>query len=223
MIEDGERRSCECNGERKERKMAESEPCRGVGWMVWSRRTLGIVLPCINKEAVEAAKRGQKKRRRQQREAQLGPARDRGNEGSGGKEDADGDLLGKAMGAAGGVDEDEVSEEQAAEDEVEVDRLGGETEQQRRECCRSQQYPGKEEAAMTVVKVVAGFEVLLLPRLAVEQPRVEKAVGGVEHPHGDKHRGDRRGGKADVVGGGDEPHPESGDGGSIEREQMPEH
>lgn len=41
-----------------------------------------------------------------------------------GEEDSDGDLFGKAMGAASDMDEDEISEEQAAQDEVKMDRLG---------------------------------------------------------------------------------------------------
>ena len=56
---------------------------------------------------------------------------------------------------------------------------------------------GEEGGAMAVVEVVAGFEVLLLPGLAVEQAGVEQAVGGVEHPDGEEHGddgGEREGG-----------------------------
>ena len=41
-----------------------------------------------------------------------------------GEEDSDGDLFGKAMGAAGDVDEDEISEEQAPENEIKMDSRG---------------------------------------------------------------------------------------------------
>jgi hypothetical protein len=147
---------------------------------------------------------------------------DGGDEGGGGEEDADGDLFGEAMSAAGGVDENEVAEEESAEQEVKVDGFGGEPEKERGESYGGEQNSREEGGAVAVVEVVAGFEVLLVWGLAVEEASVEKAVGGVEHPDSDEHRQDGGEGKADVVGGGDEPDPEGGYSGSVEREEMPE-
>ena len=73
-----------------------------------------------------------------------------------------------------------------------------------------------------MVEVVAGFEMLLLSRLAVDQARVEQPVGGIQHPDGDEHRDDGRERKPDVVSGCDEPDPQRSHCGRIERKQMPE-
>jgi hypothetical protein len=147
---------------------------------------------------------------------------DGGDEGGGGKEDADGNLFGQTMGAAGGVDEDEVAEEESAEQKVEVDGFGGESEKEWGESYGGEQNSCEKGSAVAVMEVVAGFEVLLARRLAVEEASVEEAVGGVEHPDGDEHGEDGGEGKADVVGGSDEPDPERGYGGSVEREEVPE-
>ena len=56
----------------------------------------------------------------------------------------------------------------------------------------------------------------------VEEARVHQAIGGVEHPDGDGHCECGGDGKVNVVGGGDEPCPEDGDGWSVEGEKMPE-
>jgi hypothetical protein len=180
------------------------------------------MLPRVDEEAVEAAKRGQKKCRWQQWKAQLRLSRHCGDKGGSGEEDANGDLFGKAVSAAGGVDEDEVSEEKAAQNEIEVNGFSGESKEKRGKGCRGQQYPHKEGAAMAVVEVVSGFEMLLLPGLAVERASVEEAISSVEHPHGDEHRGDGREGKTDVIGRGDEPDPERSYSRGVKREKMPE-
>jgi hypothetical protein len=106
------------------------------------------------------------------------------------------------------VDEDEVAEEEAAEDEIEIDGVGGEPEQKRGQGYGGQEDSCKEEGAVTMMEVVTGFEMLFLSGLAVEQASVEKAVGGVEHPDGDEHGEDGGDGKTNVVGGADEPDPE---------------
>lgn len=93
----------------------------------------GIVLPCIDEEAVQAAENSKEERRRKQGEAQFGLAGDGGDEDSGGEEDADGDLFGEAVSAAGGMDQDEVAEDQAAEDEIEMDCVWRESKQERGE------------------------------------------------------------------------------------------
>jgi hypothetical protein len=73
-----------------------------------------------------------------------------------------------------------------------------------------------------MVEVVASFEVFVMGWIGVEEAGVHQTIGCVEHPDCDGHcecGGDR---KVDVVGGGDEPCPEDGDGWSVEGEKMPE-
>jgi hypothetical protein len=65
---------------------------------------------------------------------------------------------------------------------------------------------------VAMVEVVAGFEGVF----------VEEAVGGVERPDREEHGGYCSSGEADVVGPSDEPGPESGYRGRVEREEMPE-
>jgi hypothetical protein len=73
-------------------------------------------------------------------------------------------------------------------------------------------YAGEEGFAVAMVEVVAGFEGVL----------VEEAVGGVERPDGEEHGGYCSCGEVDVVGPSDEPGPESGYRGRVEREEVPE-
>jgi hypothetical protein len=135
------------------------------------------------------------------------------------------------------MDEDEVGEEQHAEDEVEVESSGGEPRQKQGEGERGGEDAGAEGAAVVVVEEMAGFEVCdgrvevvermgfqgtVIERAGVEETGVEEAVGGVEGPDGGGHREGRGERQADVVGGGEEPGPERGDGGGVEREEMPE-
>lgn len=84
--------------------------------------------------------------------------------------------------------------------------------------------PRDEDAAVAMVKAVASFEFVGLggaETVGVKKTGIEKPVGRVEHPDGDGHGGRCCGRQMDVVGAGDEPGPESGDGGRVEREQMP--
>ena len=74
----------------------------------------------------------------------------------------------------GGVDEDEVSEDKAAEDEVEIDCCGLEAGEEDCEGYRGKDDAGEEGSAVVMMEVVAGFECVL----------VEEAVGGVERPDG---------------------------------------
>jgi len=67
-----------------------------------------------------------------------------------------------------------------------------------------------------MVEVVAGFERSDVERVFGEQARVEEPVGDVEHPDGEEHSGDAGCGQVDVVGEGDEPGPECGDGWGVE-------
>jgi len=186
------------------------------------------VLPGVDEEAVEAAEGGEEERCGEKREAKVGAAGYGGDEGRGGEEDADGDLFGQAVGgssgdeAGGDVDEDEVTGEQDSQDEVEVDGLGGEAGKKDCEGDGGEDDAGEEGGAMTVVEVMAGFEVFFGRVAGVEEAGVQEAVGGVEHPDGDGHGEGGGEGETDVVGGGDEPGPESGDGGGVEGEEMPE-
>ncbi len=62
----------------------------------------------------------------------------------------------------------------------------------------------------------------MLSGIDVEEAGVHEAIGGVEHPDSDRHGQCGGEGKVDVVCRGDEPRPESGDGGGVEGEKMPE-
>jgi hypothetical protein len=75
---------------------------------------------------------------------------------------------------------------------------------------------------MPVVEEVTGFEVFMMGRIGFEEACVHQAIGGVEHPDGAGHRERGGEGKADVVGGGDEPRPERGDRWRVKGEEMPE-
>src|ERR1700679_4171849 len=90
-------------------------------------RVGGRVFPCVDEEAVEAAECGEEESCRKQGKAQVGSAGHCGDEDGGGEEDADGELFREAMGGflygsggRSGVDEDEVTGQQASEDEVEM-------------------------------------------------------------------------------------------------------
>src|ERR1700677_4415032 len=86
------------------------------------------VFPSVDEEAVEAAECGEEESCRKQGKAQVGSAGHCGDEDGGGEEDADGELFREAMGGflysgsggRSGVDEDEVTGQQASEDEVEM-------------------------------------------------------------------------------------------------------
>ena len=110
------------------------------------------------------------------------------------------------------MDEDEVSEDQAAEDEVEMDRCGFEAGEKDCEGDRGEEDAGEEGSAVVVMEVVTGFEGVL----------VEETVGGVESPDGEKHGEDGGDREMDVVRQGDEPRPESGYRGGVEGEEVPE-
>ena len=139
-------------------------------------------------------------------------SRDGGDEGGRGETDAYGEFFGVAVGVLCGVDDDKVSEDQTAEDEIEAD--GCDFKAGKKDCqgYRGEDDSGEEGFAMLMVKVMAGFESVL----------VEEAVGGVEAPDGEEHGEDRGDGEVDVVNAGDEPGPESGYGGGVEGEEVPE-
>jgi hypothetical protein len=174
------------------------------------------VLPGVDEEAVEAAESCEENRKREQRDAEVGTTGDGGNESGRGEEEADGDLLREAVSAAGGVNEDEVTGEQTAEDEIEVDGCGFEMGEKDCECYGGCRDAGEECAAMAIVKEVTRFEVSVGD--GSDEAGIEKAVGDVEHPDSEKHGNDADGWQEKVIGGGDEPDPERGDGRGVERE-----
>jgi hypothetical protein len=75
---------------------------------------------------------------------------------------------------------------------------------------------------VAVVEVVAYLKAFVVAWVGVEDMRVHEAIGGVEHPDGDRYGQSGSEGKANVVRRSDEPCPESGDGRRVEGEKMPE-
>ena len=125
------------------------------------------------------------------------------------------------------MDEDEVAGQQASKDEVEVKGGGFEVGKKDSQGDRREQDSDEECGAMLVMKVVAGFEALLLGECGVGEPDIHQtgihqAIGGVEHPYGYGDGEDGRCEEMDVVRGGDEPGPKGGDGRGIEGEKVPE-
>jgi hypothetical protein len=176
------------------------------------------MLPGVDEEAIQAAEDREQNGRGEENGPECWQAGDGGDEDGGGEEDADGKLLGKTPGVGGGVNEDEVSEEHRAEDEVEAERRCGEMREQRGEKQRGEDDADDKGAAVEPMEVVAFFEFVF----RLDGTGVEKAIGGIEHPDGDGHGEDGRGRQPDVVGAGDEPCPEGGDGGCVEREEVPQ-
>ena len=120
------------------------------------------------------------------------------------------------------MDEDEVTEDEASEDEVEMDGVGFEVGKKDREGDRGEENSTEKRSAVTVVKVVAGFEVFLATRVGVEEAGIHEAISGVEHPDSDGHGQSGRERKADLICRSDEPSPESRNGRGVEGEEMPE-
>ena len=119
-----------------------------------------------------------------------------------------------------GVDEDEVADEEASENEVKMERGGFDAGKENGQGDRGEENSREEGFAVAVMKVVTGFEVFA--GYGVHQTGVHQAICGVEHPDGNGHGEDGRGWEMNVVGARDEPGPERGDGGCVEGEQMPE-
>jgi hypothetical protein len=141
----------------EKRKIAQGQVSGGVCRLVgWRKRAM---LPCVDEEAVEAARSREEDREREQGEAKVGTASHGGNEGGCGEEEAYGDLLWETVSAAAGVNEDEVAAKQAAEDEIEMDGLGFKVRKKSCEGDGGSEDAGEEEAAVAVVEVVARFEV----------------------------------------------------------------
>jgi hypothetical protein len=120
------------------------------------------------------------------------------------------------------VDEDEVTAEEAAEDQVEMNGVGFEAREEDGQRDGGEEDSGEEEGAVAMMEVVAGFEVVRLCGGGVHQVGIHQTIGGVEHPDGDGHGEGGGDGKAEMGSRGDEPGPEDGYGGGIEGEKMPE-
>jgi hypothetical protein len=120
------------------------------------------------------------------------------------------------------VDEDEVTAEEAAEDQVEMNGGGCEARKEDGQRDGGEEDSGEEEGAVTVVEVVAGFEIVRLGGRGVHLTCIHETIGGVEHPDGDGHGEDGGDREAEMGSRGDEPGPENGYGGGIEGEKMPE-
>jgi hypothetical protein len=83
-------------------------------------RLLGVVLPGEDEETVETAERGEEERQREQSETKVGLMSNCRDEDGGGEANADGELFRKAMRAFTGVNENEVSEDKTAENQVKM-------------------------------------------------------------------------------------------------------
>jgi hypothetical protein len=70
------------------------------------------------------------------------------------------------------VDEDEVSNDECAENEVEMDSFGVEARKEDGECDGGEDDTGKEGWAMTMVEVVTGFEIFVAGWIGVEEAGV---------------------------------------------------
>ena len=124
-------------------------------------RTVGpmiFVFPGVDEEAVEAAEGGEEEGWGEECGAKAGLAGDGGDEGGGGEADAYGELFWEPMRALSCVDEDEVSEDQAAEDEVEVNGFRWDTRKEYGQGDGGEEDSDEEGGAVAIVKVVAGFE-----------------------------------------------------------------
>lgn len=146
-----------------------------------------IMFPGVDKEAVEAAENGEKECKGKQRKAEIGASSDCRDEDCRSEKDANGDFLRKAMGASGGVDHDEVANNQTSKDEIETKGFGFEV---RKKCCKNNcgAYDGyKKGRAMAIVEVVTSFEIEVEGLIGAEEPGVHEAVSGVKHPDSDCH------------------------------------
>jgi hypothetical protein len=169
VVDQGEGDAGEGDKNGQERKVVEREVRDGVNGAVGA---VIFVFPGVDEETVEAAEGGEKDCGRKKRQAEVGTAGDGGDEGGGCEAEAYGDFLGESMGAVEGMDDDEVAADQASEDEIEVDGLGLEARKEQREGDGGENDPGEECRAMTVVEVVAGFEVFVMGWVGVEETHV---------------------------------------------------
>lgn len=88
MVPENEGDACDGDDCGEERKVAQGELGGGVDWMFAG--LVGIVLPGIDKEAVETAEGCEEKRGGKKRKAEAGLSGDGGDKGGGGEADTDG-------------------------------------------------------------------------------------------------------------------------------------
>ena len=125
------------------------------------------------------------------------------------------------------MQDEEPRDQKRAFDEVETDGGGVERGQQTGEGCRSQGNSDRKGPAMAVMEEVARFEPGGEPGMrrvqptGIEQAGIQQAVERVEYPDGEGHGCGRGKRKTDVAAARDEPGPQRGDGGRVEREQVP--
>src|SRR6478672_10296685 len=112
------------------------------------------MLPCIDKEAVEAAESSKQKHRWKQDSAQQGFARDRWNKNSSRKADTDRDLLWQTVRALRRMDHHKVAEDQHAEDEIKMNCFLRETRKKRCQNNGSEADTAEEEFSMSTMKVM---------------------------------------------------------------------
>jgi hypothetical protein len=138
-----------------------------------------VVFPGVDEEAVEAAESSEEKCGGKQVQAEVGTAGYRGDESGCGEEEANGDLFGKAMGAGRGMDDDEVADDEDTEDEVKANGFGFEVRKKGCESDGGEDDCREKGVAVTMVEVVAGFEVLMMSGIDIQEAGVHEAVGGV--------------------------------------------
>jgi len=149
----------------------------------------------MDEEAIEAADGRENRCVRKHFEAELREARYRGDEGGGGEEDADGDLLGQAMVAGVDVNEEEPDEEEHAQDCVEFQRVQQEVSEQCSEGDGAKCDAGEEDVGVAVVEEVARFETSGVQGIDGELACVEETVRSIEHPDGEEDSGGSSGWK----------------------------
>lgn len=113
------------------------------------------------------------------------------------------------------VDEQHPGGKQRREQDVEVKRASVETVKQRCEGDGADCDEGDKECAVSVVKAVTRLKIGV--KVAdVERARVEQAIGGIDHPDGEKHGCGFGPRKVEVRTACDEDGPESRDGRGVE-------
>ncbi len=120
------------------------------------------------------------------------------------------------------MNEDEVAGEKGAEDQKGGDYGRRELRDEDGEKDGSQTEGGEKGGSVAMVEEMAEFKINGGCGLVMERLRVEEAISGVQHPHGEEHGGETDGRKAKGGLTGDEGGPERSDGRGIEREKVPE-
>ncbi len=148
--------------------------------------------------------------------------RDRRDEGGGGEEQADGELLGKAMVAGGGVDEDEVASDEGSEEEKELQCGWIELRDEHGEGKGGDAKSEEERSAVAMMEEMTQLKIPGGGGVAMQGLGVKQAVGGVEGPDHQEHGNKADGGKVDAASSSDERGPKGRNRGGIEREKVPE-